>query len=157
LNEKELLTLADAPEPRPGGNRRNFADNPQFRALFELANAKIRFFQAEGAALLVEPGRSVLFAPEPDPEEELWSGAMPSLAELSEGCGVEVRPIDEFEAPPETLTVPAQDAESAAVQSDARTDAERRRSSATATQAIERTTMARIPMSMSAGIANVLP
>ena len=57
LNEKELLTLADAPEPRPGGNRRNFADNPQFRALFELANAKIRFFQAEGAALLVDPGR----------------------------------------------------------------------------------------------------
>jgi hypothetical protein len=55
----------------------------------------------EGAALLVEPGRSVLFAPKPDPEEELWSGAMPSLAELAEGCGVEVRPIDELEAPPE--------------------------------------------------------
>jgi len=56
LNEKDLLTLADAPEPRPGGNR-NFANNPQFRTAFELANAKIRFFQAEGAAVLVDPGR----------------------------------------------------------------------------------------------------
>src|SRR4029079_3173554 len=56
LNEKDLLTLADAPEPRPGGNR-NFAANPQFRAAFELANAKLRFFESEGAAVLVDPGR----------------------------------------------------------------------------------------------------
>jgi carboxypeptidase Q len=57
LNEKELLTLADAPEPRPGGGRPNFAGNPQFRAAAELVNAKIRFFQNEGAAVLVDPGR----------------------------------------------------------------------------------------------------
>ena len=57
LNEKDLLTLADAPEPRPGGGNRNFAANPQFRAAFEFANAKLRFFQDEGAALLVDPGR----------------------------------------------------------------------------------------------------
>src|SRR5688572_2321437 len=57
LNEKELLALANAPEPRPGGNRRNFADNPQLRAAFELANAKLRFFQSEGPALLIDPGR----------------------------------------------------------------------------------------------------
>jgi carboxypeptidase Q len=56
LNEKDLLTLADAPEPRPGG-RPNFAGNPQFRATAELAAAKLRFFQAEGAAVLVDPGR----------------------------------------------------------------------------------------------------
>ena len=56
LNEKDLLTLADAPEPRPGGNR-NFAANPQFRAAFELANAKMRFFQSEGAAVLIDPSR----------------------------------------------------------------------------------------------------
>src|SRR5215212_6807571 len=42
LNEKELLTLADAPEPRPGGNRGNFGNNPTFRAAQELANAKMR-------------------------------------------------------------------------------------------------------------------
>jgi carboxypeptidase Q len=56
LNEKELLTLADAPEPRTGGNR-NFTPNPQFRATAELAAAKLRFFQSEGAALLVDPSR----------------------------------------------------------------------------------------------------
>jgi len=57
LNEKDLLTLADAPEPRPGGNRANFAANPTFRAQLEFAGAKLRFFQAEGAALLIDPSR----------------------------------------------------------------------------------------------------
>ena len=53
LNEKELLTLADAPEPRPtGGGRGNFG-----RAGQEFTNAKLRFFQAEGAALLIDPSR----------------------------------------------------------------------------------------------------
>jgi carboxypeptidase Q len=58
LNEKELLALADAPEPRPtaGDVRRNF-NNPAFRAAQEFANAKARFFQAEGAALLIDPSR----------------------------------------------------------------------------------------------------
>jgi hypothetical protein len=58
LNEKDLLTLADAPEPRPaGGNRPNPFNNPQFRAAAELAQAKLRFFQAEGVGVLLEPGR----------------------------------------------------------------------------------------------------
>jgi len=58
LNEKELLTLADAPEPRQGGGRPNFGrGNPAQRALFEFAAAKLRFFQAEGAAVLVDPSR----------------------------------------------------------------------------------------------------
>ena len=57
LNEKDLLTLADAPEPRTGGNRPNFTANPQFRAAQELANAKLRFFQSEGAAVLIDPSR----------------------------------------------------------------------------------------------------
>ncbi|HYK21727.1 MAG TPA: M20/M25/M40 family metallo-hydrolase, partial [Pyrinomonadaceae bacterium] len=56
LNEKELLTLADAPEPRQGP-RPNFAANPTFRAQFEFTSAKLRFFQAEGAALLIDPSR----------------------------------------------------------------------------------------------------
>src|SRR5437868_5422544 len=56
LNEKELLALADAPEPRPGGQR-NFAGNPTFRAAQEFAAAKARFFQAEGAAVLIDPSR----------------------------------------------------------------------------------------------------
>ena len=57
LNEKELLTLADAPEPRPAGNRRDAFNNPTFRAAAALNAAKLRFFQTEGAAVLLEPGR----------------------------------------------------------------------------------------------------
>jgi len=56
LNEKDLLTLADAPEPRAGG-RPNFAANPQLRAAFAFNNAKLRFLQDEGAAVLVDPSR----------------------------------------------------------------------------------------------------
>ena len=55
LNEKELLALADAPEPRQGGGRGNFGGAG--RAAQEFANAKMRFFQAEGAALLIDPSR----------------------------------------------------------------------------------------------------
>ena len=59
LTEKELLALADAPEPRPGGGRGNFGGgNPAARAAAAaFAAAKLRFFQAEGAALLVDPSR----------------------------------------------------------------------------------------------------
>ncbi|HKR12771.1 MAG TPA: M20/M25/M40 family metallo-hydrolase [Pyrinomonadaceae bacterium] len=58
LNEKELLALADAPEPRPNpGGGRNFAANPNFRAAAQLASTKLRFFQQEGAAMLIDPSR----------------------------------------------------------------------------------------------------
>jgi carboxypeptidase Q len=56
LTEKELLTLADAPEPRPGG-RRNFQLNPTQRTAFMFGSKKLQFFQAEGAALLIDPSR----------------------------------------------------------------------------------------------------
>jgi len=56
LDEKALLALADAPEPRAGGtNRGNFGGAN--RAAFDFANAKLRFFQQEGAALLIDPSR----------------------------------------------------------------------------------------------------
>jgi carboxypeptidase Q len=57
LNEKELLALADAPEPRQGGGRGNFGNNATFRAAQQFAGAKLRFFQAEGAAVLIDPSR----------------------------------------------------------------------------------------------------
>jgi hypothetical protein len=60
LDEKELLTLADAPEPRPAGRGGNRPGNNQasaFLAAFQFASAKMRFFDQEGAALLVDPGR----------------------------------------------------------------------------------------------------
>jgi len=57
LNEKDLLALADAPEPRQGG-RGNFGNQAAaFRAAQEFTNAKLRFFQSENAAVLVDPGR----------------------------------------------------------------------------------------------------
>ncbi|HEY6243601.1 MAG TPA: M20/M25/M40 family metallo-hydrolase [Pyrinomonadaceae bacterium] len=56
LDEKALLALADAPEPRAGGNNRgNFGG--AIRAAFEFANTKLRFFQQENAALLIDPSR----------------------------------------------------------------------------------------------------
>lgn len=58
LNEKELLALADAPEPRPNpGGGRNFAANPNFRAIASFNAAKLRLFQQEGAAMLIDPSR----------------------------------------------------------------------------------------------------
>jgi hypothetical protein len=59
MTEKDLLTLADAPEPRPtGGGRGNFGGgNNAFRAAQLFNNAKMRFFDQEGAAVLVDPSR----------------------------------------------------------------------------------------------------
>jgi carboxypeptidase Q len=59
LNEKELLALADAPEPRPiqrGGGGQGGGD--AFRAAQRLTSAKYLFFQKEGAALLIDPSRA---------------------------------------------------------------------------------------------------
>ncbi len=58
LDEKELLTLANAPLPRPqdrarGGNNRNAA----FVAQQQLTAKRLQFLNDEGAALLVDPGR----------------------------------------------------------------------------------------------------
>lgn len=53
LTDKELLTLADAPEPRAGDRRRN----PDRPAAQVFAMRKYQFFQNEGAALLVDASR----------------------------------------------------------------------------------------------------
>jgi carboxypeptidase Q len=55
LDEKNLLALADAPEPTPGGGRRF---TPEFRAAQVLSMQKYLFFRDEGAAMLVEPSRA---------------------------------------------------------------------------------------------------
>ncbi len=54
LNEKELLELADAPEPQGSGRRRNAA----FRAAQFFTARKYQFFQDEGAAMLVDASRT---------------------------------------------------------------------------------------------------
>jgi len=60
LSEKELLELADAPEPAARQGRRLLPGSPQFREFINNAklNAlKAQFFADEGAALLVDPSR----------------------------------------------------------------------------------------------------
>ena len=54
-DEKDLLTLADAPEPKPGSGRRFTAEQ---RAAMVFTMRKYQFFQSEGAALLVDPSRA---------------------------------------------------------------------------------------------------
>ena len=53
-DEKDLLTLADAPEPRAGQRR---ALTQEQRAAFAFGSKKLQFFQDEGAALLVDASR----------------------------------------------------------------------------------------------------
>jgi carboxypeptidase Q len=56
LNEKDLLTLADAPEPRAGqrGGRRG---SPEQRAAQAFACRKNQFFQEENAGVLIDASR----------------------------------------------------------------------------------------------------
>jgi len=54
-DEKDLLTLADAPEPKPGSGRRFTAEQ---RAAQVFSMRKYQFFQSEGAALLVDASRA---------------------------------------------------------------------------------------------------
>jgi hypothetical protein len=54
-NEKDLLELADAPEPRPGAGRRF---TPELRAALLFSCRKNQFFQDESAALLVDASRA---------------------------------------------------------------------------------------------------
>jgi hypothetical protein len=56
LNEKDLLTLADAPEPRPNPGRFG-GNNNAFRNLQLFTNTRMRFFDTEGAAMLIDPSR----------------------------------------------------------------------------------------------------
>lgn len=54
LQDKDLLALADAPEPRAGQSRR-VQMNPTQRAAMQFASTKYKFFQDEGAAVLIDP------------------------------------------------------------------------------------------------------
>jgi len=57
-DEKNLLALANAPMPRPGGGRGGAANrNPDFITQQKFTAAKNQFFVNEGAAMLVDSGR----------------------------------------------------------------------------------------------------
>jgi Xaa-Pro aminopeptidase len=112
-----LTKSIDRPALLPAGQSRprNFEHNRfPFRAdshFLYLVGRSI-----EGAALLVEPSGSKLYTPSPDPEAELWTGAMPSFAELARDLGLEVLPLEDLEARPdrrELATLPPQDFDSA--------------------------------------------
>ena len=55
MGEKELLELADAPEPR--GGQRRFQFSPEQRAAVQFNSKKYQFLQDEGAAVLIDPSR----------------------------------------------------------------------------------------------------
>ncbi|HEY2962188.1 MAG TPA: M20/M25/M40 family metallo-hydrolase [Pyrinomonadaceae bacterium] len=57
LTERDLLILADAPEPRQNPRRGNAANAAAFRTAQLFANARMRFFDQEGAAVLIDPSR----------------------------------------------------------------------------------------------------
>jgi Xaa-Pro aminopeptidase len=67
----------------------------------------------EGAALLVEPAGTTLYAPPADPEAELWTGPMTTLDDLSRELGLEVRPIEELVGAADIAALPPQDLETA--------------------------------------------
>src|SRR2546425_6537738 len=82
-DEKNLLTLADAPLPRPAG-RGGFTGNrnADFIALQQFNAKKLQFFTDEGAALLIDPSRAgdggtifVQQATAPQPYQPPTSGA----------------------------------------------------------------------------------
>ncbi len=55
-DEKDLLALADAPEPRSG--QRRFQMTPVQRVAMQFVAQKYKFFQDEGAAILIDPSRA---------------------------------------------------------------------------------------------------
>ncbi|MGI9067036.1 MAG: M20/M25/M40 family metallo-hydrolase [Pyrinomonadaceae bacterium] len=58
-DEKNLLTLADAPEPSRGvGGGRRFQMTPEQRSAFVFSGKKLRFLHGEGAAVLIDPSRA---------------------------------------------------------------------------------------------------
>jgi hypothetical protein len=57
LTEKDLLTLANAPDPASAPPRPQFQVTPEFIAQFILNMRKTKFIADEGAAMILEPGR----------------------------------------------------------------------------------------------------
>jgi carboxypeptidase Q len=55
-DEKDLLSLADAPEPR-GGQRRMFQMSPEQRTAMMFGAKKTQFLFDEGAAVMIDPSR----------------------------------------------------------------------------------------------------
>ena len=89
LSEKDLLELADAPEPgAPGGGSR-FLNNPQFGAFIKnqiFAAKKLQFFSDEGSALLIDAsqgdGGTIFVSGASVPQEMDMSSPMATLRSM---------------------------------------------------------------------------
>ena len=96
---------------------RNFAHNPYpFRAeshFLYFAGASI-----EGAVLHVDGAETAIYVDPPPPDDALWFGPKPTLAELSRELEIDVRPLDAIALPEDTALLPPQDAETAFFLSD---------------------------------------
>ncbi|HZB43816.1 MAG TPA: hypothetical protein VE360_01160, partial [Pyrinomonadaceae bacterium] len=57
LTEKELLDLANQPDPATRPQQQRFRGTPEMRALIQFNAQKLNFFQQEGAAMVLEAGR----------------------------------------------------------------------------------------------------
>jgi Xaa-Pro aminopeptidase len=91
---------------------RNFPDNTYpFRA--ESHFLYLVGLSLQGAALLVEGNRTVLYMQPKPPEEALWTGPSPSFEDIAAERGLVVEPIDQLEIGPEVATLPPQDADTA--------------------------------------------
>lgn len=93
LNEKELLTLADAPAPRPRAARANTAE---LQALRVFGMKLYQFFQSEGAAALVDASRGgdggTIFVqsatvPQPVTDSSFATGAPPLIQPYDKQAG----------------------------------------------------------------------
>ena len=94
LTEKQLLDLANAPDPatRPPGRRGQ--QTPEQRAAAAFAPKKLSFFQDEGAAMLVDPGRgdggtifvSGASVPQPAPSAAVTPAATPARGASTAGA-----------------------------------------------------------------------
>lgn len=91
---------------------RNFAHNVfPFRAESHFLYLVGRHL--EGAVLLLQAGRSTLFVTPQPAEMALWEGPLPGPEELAALLELDVRPLDDLEAPDEAACLPPQDEESA--------------------------------------------
>ncbi|HEX2882346.1 MAG TPA: aminopeptidase P N-terminal domain-containing protein, partial [Polyangiaceae bacterium] len=61
--------------------------------------------QLEGALLLLHEGTATLFVSPPEPQDELWMGPEPTLSQLAEACGLDVKPVSDFVIPDGELAV----------------------------------------------------
>ena len=114
LRRQRLDALLPGPKLLPAGlsRPRNFAHNPYpFRAESHFLYLVGRGL--EGALLLVDAERTALYVDPPHPDDALWFGAKPGLAELSRELQIAVRPLDDFVAPDGVALLPPQDAETA--------------------------------------------